>query len=133
MKNANVEPLDIRSAFTVLRPDLQATPVQVTPTLYQDIDRDFDRFRGHWLFSRYAFAEPWPSWERHPAGDEIVYLLSGDVTFVLETENGETALRLSAPGSYVIVPRNTWHTARPHVPTEMLFITPGEGTENRDI
>ena len=25
----------------------------------------------------------------------------------------------------------TWHTARIHAPATMLFVTPGEGTENR--
>ncbi|MBW3567180.1 MAG: cupin domain-containing protein [Proteobacteria bacterium] len=131
MKNFAPSPYDIRAAFAVLQPDLRATPVAVGPTLYESLDRDFDAFHGHWLFSRYAFSEPWPSWERHPAGDEIVYLLSGDVTFVLEGEDVEREVRLSRPGSYVIVPRNTWHTARPHTATEMLFITPGEGTEHR--
>jgi hypothetical protein len=31
----------------------------------------------------------------------------------------------------VVVPRNTWHTARVSGTTRMLFITPGEGTEIR--
>lgn len=133
MKNHTPSPHDLQAAFTVLQPDLRATPVAVGPTLYEDIDRDFNGFRGHWLFSRYAFSEPWSNWERHPAGDEIVYLLAGDVTFVLEIDGSETQVRLSRAGSYVIVPANTWHTARPHAPSEMLFITPGEGTEHRDI
>lgn len=125
--------LDIASTFAVLAPDLRATPVDVSATLYADLDRDFNAFRGHWLFSRHAFSEAWPSWERHPAGDEIVFLLSGDVTLVLETPAGESEIRLSRPGSYLVVPSNTWHTARPNAASEMLFITPGEGTENRAV
>ena len=31
----------------------------------------------------------------------------------------------------IIVPRDTWHTARVHRPARMLFITPGEGTVTR--
>lgn len=123
--------LDISSTFTVLQPDLRASPVELTPTIYADLDRDFDGFRGRWLMSQHSSDKPWSSWERHPAGDEIVYLLSGDVTVVLEVDGAEKEVRLSRAGSYAIVPRNTWHTARPHEKSEMLFITPGEGTENR--
>jgi hypothetical protein len=36
-------------------------------------------------------------------------------------------------GSYVVVPKGVWHTARTSVATRMLFVTPGEGTENRPI
>ena len=35
-------------------------------------------------------------------------------------------------GAEAVVPRGTWHTARVRLPTSMWFITPGEGTENRD-
>ena len=41
--------------------------------------------------------------------------------------------RLRDPGSYVVVPKGTWHTARTSVPTRMLFMTPGEGTENKPV
>lgn len=34
--------------------------------------------------------------------------------------------------TFVVVPRGTWHTAKVHAATTMLFITPGEGTENRE-
>ncbi len=34
--------------------------------------------------------------------------------------------------TFVVVPKNTWHTAKVHAPTMMLFVTPGEGTENRE-
>jgi len=38
---------------------------------------------------------------------------------------------LNQVGEYVLVPKNTWHTAKVRKPSRMLFITPGEGTENR--
>jgi quercetin dioxygenase-like cupin family protein len=115
----------------VLRPDLTAALVEVTPTIYEALDRDFDNFRGHVLVSSHTFKDDWPTWERHPAGDELVCLLAGEATMVLERDGAETAVRLSAPGSYVLVPKGTWHTARTSVSTTMLFVTPGEGTENR--
>ncbi len=126
-------PFDMNRTRLVLNRDAQATPLEVTDTFYQDLDTQFDGFKGHTLISRFDFDQDWPSWEIHPHGDEVVYLLSGDVDFVLETTQGEKTLRVNEPGSYVVVPQGTWHTARPHKPTCMLFITPGEGTQNREI
>lgn len=58
-------------------------------------------------------------------------LLSGTATLVLGTASGEDTVVFDAPGSYVVIPRNTWHTARVAEAARMLLITPGEGTENR--
>lgn len=85
------------------------------------------------LMSAFVFSEPWATWERHPAGEELVMLLSGSATLVLEESGRERAIQLSTPGSYVLVPPNVWHTARTSVPTMMLFLTPGAGTEHRAI
>ncbi len=131
MKTASV--LKIDETATVLQPDQTATPIAITPELYEQLGRDFDGFKGRWLMITYQFDKAWPNWERHPAGDEIVYLLSGDVELALHTPSGEKTLRLSRAGEYLIVPKNTWHTARPRAPSHMLFITPGEGTAHRAV
>lgn len=85
------------------------------------------------LMSAFTFSELWSTWERHPAGEELVMLLSGTATIVLEDSGQERAVQLSDPGSYVLVPQNVWHTAKTTVPTTMLFLTPGAGTEHRPI
>ena len=85
------------------------------------------------LMSAFTFSEPWSMWERHPAGEELVMLLAGEVTVVLEESGHERAVHLSDPGSYVLVPPNIWHTAMTTVPTTMLFLTPGAGTEHRPV
>ena len=122
--------LDLASTFAVLQPDQSVELVKVTPTVYEELDRRFDHFKGRVLVSLFAFDTDWPSWERHPAGDEIVCLLSGEATFELE---GRASVHLHAPGTYAVVPKGVWHTAHTKVPTRMLFITPGEGTEHRRI
>ena len=122
--------MKIDQAAAVLQPDQSVATVALTPALYAELDEDFDGFKGRWLMITYAFEQPWGNWERHPAGDEIVYLLSGDVELVLHTGEGEQVHHLDQPGEYVVIPRNTWHTARPRTLTHMLFITPGEGTEH---
>ena len=85
------------------------------------------------LMSAFTFSEPWASWERHPTGEEVVMLLSGAATLLIEESGGERSVRLSSPGDYVLVPQGAWHTARTDVPTTMLFLTPGAGTEHRPI
>jgi oxalate decarboxylase/phosphoglucose isomerase-like protein (cupin superfamily) len=70
-------------------------------------------------------------WEMHPNGDEVVCLLSGSATFLLEKAGGTEEIALNKSGTYVLVPRGTWHTANTQAPCRMLFITPGEGTQHR--
>jgi len=72
----------------------------------------------------------WTSWERHPAGDEVVVQLSGIVRLIQELEDGERSLELT-PGKAIINPRNVWHTADVVEPGDALFITPGVGTQHR--
>lgn len=124
-------PLDSASTFAVLGPDQGVSLVDVTPGVFEELNRRFNGFRGHVLVSQFSFEGDWPVWEKHPAGDEIVCLLAGRVTFELEREGGNETVALSEPGTYVVVPKDTWHTARTSTPTRMLFITPGEGTQNR--
>ena len=127
-----IGPHNLASTFLVLDDMTGAIPRSVSPTLYQELDRDFRGFAGHRLVSWYTFTEDWPTWEIHPAGEELVCLLTGIVTLVLEEAQGEREVKLREPGEYVVIPRGTWHTARTRGCT-MLFITPGEGTENRSI
>jgi len=125
--------LDLTSTFVVLHPDHSATLVDVTPTIYEELDNRFDCFKGRVLISCFGFDSDWSAWERHPAGDEIVCLLSGDVRMFLDRDGVEEMIHLRDAGSYVVVPKGIWHTARTSVATRMLFVTPGEGTENRPI
>ena len=123
---------DSVDTFAVLKPDLQVRTVDVSPSLYADLDSEYSGFKGHVLIASHEFSEDWPTWERHPAGDEIVMILSGKATLVLRTTSGEESVVLDKPGSYVVIPHNTWHTARVSQLSRMLFVTPGEGTENRE-
>lgn len=85
------------------------------------------------LISAFSFSQDWPSWERHPAGEELVMLLAGSTRLLLEEATGERELLLDRVGAYALVPRGVWHTARTTVATTLLFLTPGAGTEHRAI
>lgn len=72
----------------------------------------------------------WDSWERHPAGEELVVLLGGRVDLIQEVDGEHRQVELR-PGEAVVNPRNVWHTATVHEPGDALFVTPGRGTEHR--
>ena len=122
----------LAETFAVLKPDQGIDLVDVSPELYASLDADYDNFKDHSLVACHHFNDDWPSWERHPAGDEVVVLLSGTVTLVVRTSEGDQSHTLFEQSDYVVVPRNTWHTAKITEPTTLLFITPGQGTEHVD-
>jgi uncharacterized cupin superfamily protein len=72
----------------------------------------------------------WTSWERHPAGEEVVLLLSGRVELIQEIDGEEQRVAVD-PGQAVINPPGVWHTADVLEPGDALFITPGRGTDHR--
>ena len=123
-------PHAIDAVRPVLTPDSHAVLMPVTPSFYEQLGTRFTDFAGHVLVQRFAFDAAWDTWEIHPVGDELVFLVDGDVDFVLWVDDSEQIVRVHEPGSYVVVPMGTWHTARPRAPTTLLFITPGEGTLN---
>lgn len=125
-------PSDIQKSFVVVNDRLLAEVVPVTESVWADLDANYGDFAGHSLIASFSFDEDWPTWEIHPQGDEFVCLLSGDADMILDTSDGDQRTRLNSPGSFVIVPKGTWHTAEIDAPTTMLFMTPGEGTENRE-
>lgn len=87
------------------------------------------------LCSAYSFAAPWPSWERHPTGAELVLLLKGAATLILEQDGIESRQLLQQTGDFVLVPAGVWHTADPILDHNdlctLLFFTPGAGTEHK--
>lgn len=83
------------------------------------------------LVSLYNFTESWNSWERHPAGDEVVICLEGSMTLIQECPDGHTDALVLGAGNYTIVAPGVWHTADLSEPATALFITAGTGTEHR--
>jgi mannose-6-phosphate isomerase-like protein (cupin superfamily) len=72
-----------------------------------------------------------PVWEMHPSGDELLYLLTGALSVVLEEADGAERMIEMRAGAACIVPRGTWHRLAVSEPGTMLFITPGAGTQHR--
>lgn len=127
------KPLSINHDFVVISPEKKVSIETHDETLYPRLDKTYNGFVGHELISCFEFDSDWTSWEVHPHGDEIVMLMSGRITLVLQLESGESSLELSGQGQYAIVPQGVWHTAKISVASKVLFITPGQGTQHKDI
>jgi quercetin dioxygenase-like cupin family protein len=83
------------------------------------------------LVGLHDFTADWGSWERHPAGEEVVVCVAGAVTLHQELADGSTSSIDLGPGEYAVNPPGVWHTADIADHATCLFITPGLGTENR--
>lgn len=127
-----MQPLHIATTFVALDDACGARPLPVNADFWDALMNgrlgQFSR-----LLSFFAYEKDWDTWERHPAGEEFVCVLEGEVDLLLEQDGVRRTVTLNQPGAYVLVPKNTWHTAKVRRPCRMLFITPGEGTENRPV
>lgn len=83
------------------------------------------------LVSLYDFTESWESWEMHPAGDELVVCLAGEITLIQEHAEGSFHSIALGGGEYAINPAGTWHTADVGGQASVLFVTAGQGTRHR--
>jgi mannose-6-phosphate isomerase-like protein (cupin superfamily) len=120
---------DLHRTFVQLVDGPAAIAVPVGPDFWATIDQRPELHGGR-LITVSAMDTTWPHWEIHPAGDELVYALSGSCEFVLEEDRGERSVLL-VPQTACIVPRGVWHRAIVHEAGEMLFVTRGAGTQHR--
>jgi mannose-6-phosphate isomerase-like protein (cupin superfamily) len=84
------------------------------------------------LLSVLSMDADWTNSEMHPVGDEILFMLEGKATFVLDFSHGSREVALSA-GRLLVVPKGVWHTAKVSEPGRMLAITAGSGTQHRPV
>ena len=82
------------------------------------------------LLSALPMNADWTNWEMHPAGDEILFMLEGKATFLLELADGVKEVAFSA-GRLLVIPKGVWHTAKVSEPVRLLAITAGLGTQHR--
>lgn len=125
----DIGPFDLDRTQLILCPDGTGIAKDVAPDFYENLASHFKPFSGHVLIAQHDCDAPWPAWEMHPKDDEFVYLIHGDVDFVLWIDNEERAVRLQQPGTFIVVPKATWHTVRSRQPSRLLFVTPGEDTQ----
>jgi mannose-6-phosphate isomerase-like protein (cupin superfamily) len=134
MTENSSDAFDLTTTFIHLGMGSKATPLpdfQWTPEYLDGYEQRFasDGDEGRIVVMNRQEAT-WDQWERHPAGEEVVLLLSGRVDLVQEIDGEERSVSLR-PGFAVVNPPGVWHTADVHEPGDALFITPGRGTDHR--
>jgi mannose-6-phosphate isomerase-like protein (cupin superfamily) len=126
--------LSLEHTYLHLRPDNSAKAVNVTSDFWSALGSgkrpELDAGR---LMLQFDGTEDWSTWERHPEGEEVVLLVAGEATLVLEAPRGVVLHHLKRPGDFVLVPRNVWHTAKVKNFCTLLFVTPGKGTETKPV
>ena len=125
------EAFSLHGTYIHLRPDESARAMEGGPAFWAGIADRHDLDQGRLMGSTDQSAD-WDHWERHPAGEEILTLLSGELEIVLDTDKGEQRAVLE-PGQTFIVPKGIWHRGIVKKPGQLMFITPGAGTEHRPV
>ena len=77
--------------------------------------RDGGIFIGHYA----GYSE----WERHGAGDEIVYVVEGQTT-LFRLEQGQEVASTLGPGELMVVPKGTWHRFETPDGVKIMTVTP---------
>lgn len=119
---------DPQSVYVDLKPS-GAEVIAVDARFWSDVKSGARVIAGR-LVSAYRFDGDWASWERHPAGEELVVMLEGAMTLALETPEGERRMRVEQ-GEAFLIPKGFWHRGVDCAGAKALFVTEGEGTEHR--
>jgi len=126
-----LEAFDPLETYVQLEDGPRALPRRGGDAFWAEIGARADLQSGRLVCASRA-SQDWESWEMHPEGDEIVFLLSGAVDLVIEQEGGERRVALRGR-SACIVPRGCWHRAVVHEAAELLHVTRGAGTRHRPL
>ena len=86
---------DLSGTFIHITDGGGASPINVTENFWQELmGGKHPELAEGWLMLSLRMKADTPTWEMHPAGDEILYLLSGAIDIVLEEEEGERVVKL---------------------------------------
>lgn len=70
--------------------------------------------------------------EVHPDGDELLYLVSGAMSLLLEMPDGDVEVELRT-GDAVVLPKGVWHKLTLREACQLLHITPGPNGDARPL
>ena len=130
---APLSPFDLINTYVHLEDGAAANPVDVNVDFWATIDKRTELHSGRLVtLFHIQSTDEWVHWEMHPAGDELVYLLSGAIDIILQEGDCKRVIELRSRAASII-PRGVWHRAIVHTPSEVLFIPRGKGTQLRPI
>lgn len=121
----------LTETYLELREDGSVDQIALTPEFWPQVMAGERQLAGRLIMAA-AMTEDMTHWEMHPAGDEVLLLLSGKVTVILEQADQDQEVDLDA-GEACVVPRGCWHRVTVRKAGEMIFMTAGEGTEHKPL
>ncbi len=131
MANGNLEAFNLTDTYIHLSDGPVVTAVEVDEDFWENIHYRTELHEGR-LVTVIDNRDDWSHWEMHPAGEEVVILLSGEINLVLEEAGEEAEVELKA-GQAFIVPRGVWHRAVVFKRGQILTISRGIGTQHRPV
>jgi hypothetical protein len=132
--------IDLTETYVELREDGEANTIpggeafwrQLKEAERSSVELDRETAAGIRQVTLHPYTEDWRHWEMHPAGEELVFALSGVIDLILESSDGERVVRLTERKA-VLGPRGVWHRAKVVEPGNVLHITAGAGTAHRPV
>ncbi len=130
-KPGAAETFSLQRQFVHLKDLGQAARIEVGPDFWSTLGARSELQAGR-LFGAFTMEKDMPHWEMHPAGDELLVALSGEFELVLQDGRADHVIPLAA-GQAFLVPFGVWHRVRVKSAGEILFVTPGKGTQQRAL
>jgi len=124
----------LSETYLELHEDGSVGDIALTPEFWPDLMSGRRQLDGRLIMS-FVLTEDMGHWEMHPAGDEILLALSGRMAVVLQgvlQGDPDESFALKA-GEAFVVPRGRWHRLNVIEAGEVVFMTPGEGTEHKPL
>jgi len=128
---SDLAPFDPATTYVEVADGGRATAIPVDAEFWSALTSGARRLDGR-LLCAFDATEDMAHWERHPAGEELILLVSGAVDLIVETADGTHRTVPLRPGRPAfLVPAGLWHRFAVREAGRLVFLTPGEGTEHR--
>src|ERR1700710_2057125 len=83
--------------------ELAIVTLALTPDYWTHTSNTAPELAAGRIISVFEYTHTWSYWERHPVGDELVYLMAGEIDLLLDDRLHSRSLPLRA-GEAAIVP-----------------------------
>ena len=124
-------PFSLQEGYVHLKDLGQATRLVVGPEFWSTIASRSELQAGR-LLGAFKLEKDMPHWEMHPSGDELLVALGGEFELVLQDGRSDHVIPLKGGQAY-LVPFGVWHRLRVKTAGEVLFVTPGKGSQQRPL
>jgi len=116
----NPEPVSIPKALAGLRFLANRTPHTSSEEKTNAFATIADFRNGGVFVGHYA---GYSEWERHPHGDELVFVVEGVTTLILLVDGCEVPHQMEQ-GELLVVPQDTWHRFETPDGVKIMTVTP---------